>query len=65
MPTEAPAPPLARLLTAEEVADTLGITTDRVWALTREGTLPAVKLGRRTYRYRVAAVAAAIEDLER
>lgn len=64
MPTEAPAPPLTRLLTAEEVADQLTVSTDRVWALTREGKLPTVKLGRRTYRYRPDAVEAALKQLE-
>lgn len=57
-------PPLVRLLTAGEVADALGVTKDRVWQLTREGKLPAVRLGGRTYRYHPARLAAAIEDLE-
>jgi excisionase family DNA binding protein len=57
-------PPLTRLLTADEVANALGVPTDRIWALTREGKLPAVKLGGRTYRYRPDAVTAALEALE-
>lgn len=63
-PTAVDSPPLARLLTAAEVADALTLSIDRVWALTREGKLPTVKLGRRTYRYRPDAVAAALEKLE-
>lgn len=62
--TAAPAPPLVRLLTADEVADALGVTKERVWQLTREGKLPAVRLGGRTYRYHPATVAAAIAELE-
>lgn len=62
--TAAPAPPLVRLLTAEEVADVLGVSTERVWQLTREGKLPAVRLGGRTYRYHPARTAAAIAELE-
>ena len=56
--------PLSRLLTADQVAIALSVGTDRVWALTREGKLPAVKLGGRTYRYRADAVADALERLE-
>lgn len=62
--TAAPAPPLVRLLTAEEVADALGVSKERVWQLTREGKLPAVRLGGRTYRYHPARTAAAIAELE-
>jgi excisionase family DNA binding protein len=58
------APPLARLLTAAEVADALGVTVERVWELTREGKIPAVKFGGRTYRYHPARVASAVEELE-
>jgi excisionase family DNA binding protein len=63
-PTAVDSPPLARLLDAAEVADMLGVSADRIWALTREGKLPAVTLGGRTYRYRPDAVAAALEALE-
>lgn len=62
--TAAPAPPLVRLLTAGEVADAWGVTKERVWELTREGKIPAVRLGGRTYRYHPARLAAAIEDLQ-
>lgn len=55
----------AALMDAAEVAAILNVTEDRVWALTRAGELPTVKLGRRTYRYRRAAVLAAMEALER
>lgn len=52
------------LIDAAEVALILGVTEDRVWALTRDGELPAVKLGRRTYRYRRGSVREAIARLE-
>ena len=35
-----------RLLTAEEVADRLGMRTDWVWAQARAGRIPHVRLGR-------------------
>ena len=39
------------LLTAEEVADMLGVATSWVYAQSRAGRIPTVKLGR-YYRYR-------------
>jgi excisionase family DNA binding protein len=53
------------LLAADQVAAILNVTEDRVWALTREGKLPHVKLGRRTNRYRRAAVVEAMRELEK
>ena len=44
---------MAPLLTAEDVAERLGVTVDWVWAATREGRIPHVKLGR--YRRYVRA----------
>jgi excisionase family DNA binding protein len=35
-----------RLLTAEEVAERLGMRTDWVWAQARAGRIPHVRLGR-------------------
>jgi excisionase family DNA binding protein len=61
---EAAPPPLPELLKADEVAAALGVNAESVWALIREGKLPEVKLGARTYRYRPDAVAAALEKLE-
>jgi excisionase family DNA binding protein len=55
---------LIELLTADDVAAAAQLTKDRVWELTREGKLPAVKLGPRTYRYRPERVNRAIEELE-
>lgn len=56
--------PLTRLLTADDVADAAQLTKGRVWELTREGKLPAVRLGRRTYRYHPERVEKAIQELE-
>jgi len=56
--------PLERLLTADDVAAATQLTKDRVWELTREGKLPAVKLGPRTIRYRKQRVEVAIAELE-
>ena len=41
----------ARLLTANEVADLLGLKPARVYELTREKKLPFVLIGERQYRY--------------
>ncbi len=40
---------MTRLLTAQEVAEHLGVTTAWVWAQTRAGRIPHVQLGR--YRH--------------
>lgn len=50
MSTDAAAPPLPRLLTADQVAEQTGIPKSRVYELSRTGDLPAISFGRR-YRY--------------
>jgi len=52
-----------RLLTAEEIADRLGMKTDWVWAQARAGRIPHVRLGRYR-RFRESAVEAWLNDLE-
>jgi excisionase family DNA binding protein len=52
-----------RLLTAEEVADRLGMRTDWVWAQARAGRIPHVRLGRYR-RFRESALEAWISGLE-
>ncbi|MGO9495550.1 MAG: helix-turn-helix domain-containing protein [Solirubrobacteraceae bacterium] len=52
-----------RLLTAEEVADRLGVRTDWVWAQARAGRIPHVRLGRYR-RFRESALEAWICGLE-
>jgi excisionase family DNA binding protein len=52
-----------RLLTAEEVAERLGMRTDWVWAQARAGRIPHVRLGRYR-RFRESALEAWISGLE-
>lgn len=52
-----------RLLTAGELADLLGVPETWVREHTRNGHLPAVKLGR-YWRYRLDSVVAYIEEQE-
>ena len=54
------APTVTRLLTADELAARWQLPKSHVYRLTREGKIPAVKLGR-YYRYLVEAV----EEFER
>src|SRR3954468_19506785 len=56
--------PNDRLLVAGEVAAMLRVTTGWVYAQTRAGRMPCVRLGR-YYRYRVAAIEAWIDEVER
>ena len=53
-----------RLLTAVEVADLLSVKTSWVYAETRAGRLPHVKLGR-YFRYAEPSIRAFIAGLER
>jgi excisionase family DNA binding protein len=53
----------AKLLTAEEVADMLGVTAKWVWAQARAGKIPHVPLGRYR-RFRPEAIDAWLADLE-
>jgi excisionase family DNA binding protein len=52
-----------RLLTAEELAERLGMKTDWVWAQARAGRIPHVRLGRYR-RFRESAVEAWLYDIE-
>ena len=53
----------AKLLTAEEVAERLGVGVKWVWAQVRSGAIPHVRLGRYK-RFRPEAIEAWIEQLE-
>ena len=53
----------APLLTAEDVAELLGMTSDWVYAETRAARIPHVKLGRYR-RYRAETIDAWLADLE-
>ena len=48
----------SQLLTAAELAARWQIKQSTVYALTRSGTIPTVRLGSRLYRYRLAAIEA-------
>ena len=52
-----------RLLTAEEIAERLGMKTDWVWAQARAGRIPHVRLGRYR-RFRESAVEEWLRELE-
>ena len=52
-----------RLLTAEEIADRLGMKTEWVWAQARAGRIPHVRLGRYR-RFRESAVEEWLQELE-
>lgn len=59
-PRPAPAPvsvPAGRLLTADDVAAMLGVPRTFVYALSRRGVLPTVRLGERYVRYRPETIA--------
>lgn len=52
-----------RLLTAEELAERLGVKTQWVWAQARAGRIPHVRLGRYR-RFRESAIEAWVCSLE-
>lgn len=58
-----PIPPATALLTAPQVAKVLGVPVTWVYAQSRAGTLPTVRLGR-YYRYQSEAVARWIDERE-
>ena len=55
--------PASHLLTADHVAELLGVTAAWVYAQSRAGSIPTVKLGR-YYRYRREAIDRWIEAQE-
>jgi excisionase family DNA binding protein len=54
-----------RLLEARDVADLLGVTTKWVYAETRAGRIPHVRLGPRYVRYRASSIASWLAGEER
>lgn len=54
---------MTRLLTAQDVAERLGVTTAWVWAQTRAGAIPHVRLGRYR-RFREEAIEEWLQRLE-
>lgn len=58
-----PADSQERLLSTEELAEFLGITTQRIHDMRYKGIgPPAIKLGHRTLRFRLSEVEAWLED---
>jgi excisionase family DNA binding protein len=53
---------LAKLLTADEVADLLGLKLGTIRNMTSRRELPCVHLGKRAVRYRLADILALIES---
>jgi excisionase family DNA binding protein len=53
-----------RLLTADQVAEVLQVPKSWVYGATRDGSIPAVRLGR-YYRYRPEAIRDWVEQLEK
>lgn len=53
-----------RLLTADEVAEVLGVPRTFVYALARRGELPTVRIGERYVRFRGQALERWITDQE-
>lgn len=51
------------LLTAEDVAELLGMSVDWIWAQTRAGNIPSISLGRYR-RYRRHAIEEWLRELE-
>ena len=60
-PAETDTPILERLLTVDDVADVLQVSTRQVRRLTASGALPVVRIGK-AVRVRPAALAALIGD---
>lgn len=54
---------MTTLLTADEVAQRLGVTKEWVWAQTRAGRIPHVKLGRYC-RFREESLQEWLQELE-
>lgn len=55
--------PLPHLLTVEEIAETLGLSAQAIYRLTKAGKLPAVKIHSRALRFDPDAVREALEQL--
>jgi excisionase family DNA binding protein len=63
-PITTPTSTSGRLLTADDVADVLGVPRTFVYALARRGVLPTVRVGERYVRFRTQALDQWIEQQE-
>lgn len=55
--------PVPRLMTAEQLADLLGMDVEWVWKMSRRGEIPTITLGR-SRRYRRDAILRWLEEIE-
>ena len=55
--------PVPRLMTAEQVAELLGMDVEWVWKMSRRGVIPTITLGR-SRRYRRDAILGWLEEIE-
>ena len=54
---------VARLMTAEQVAELVGMDVEWVWKMSRRGEIPTITFGR-FRRYRREAILRSLEELE-
>jgi excisionase family DNA binding protein len=62
-PTEATLVGVPRLMTADQVAELLGMDVEWVWKMSRRGAIPTITLGR-SRRYRRDAILGWLEAIE-
>ncbi len=51
------------LVTAQKVAELLGVSPEYIWQLSREGRIPTISLGR-SRRYRLESILRWLEEIE-
>ncbi len=52
------------IITAQEMAEALGLSVDTIWRYTRENRIPCIELGSRQYRYKLDDVINALSGAE-
>lgn len=50
------------LITAQELAEKLGLSVETIWRYTREKKIPYIQLGKKQYRYRLSDVIKALNE---
>jgi len=60
----APQPQVPELLTAQELATALKLNTQTLYRLVRQGLVPAIRIGRKTLRFDLVQVRAALQSQE-
>lgn len=59
--TKNPSQTPAALTTAEQLASAFQMTTPQIWRLARQGKIPVICFGPRTYRFDIKEVAEALK----